>query len=174
MSVLRDTAVLHRMIRYRAEDEIMGCVGDLSSIGRLYGNQMLLGTYVHSGLLWNDRIFDFPMEERLSLEALYELYESGKGFLNQQAALESVHQGKVHLVLAMGEDMGNAEGRHHIGQWVWTLPENTRGMNIQCPGAKKSRLLEKLGVPNYTAGWPCKIAYASDLYGDLPHQDVLV
>lgn len=172
MSVLRDTAVLARMVRYRAEDEIMACVGDLSGLGNFYGNQMLLATYVHSGLIWNERIFDFPLEERLSLDRLYDLYESGKGFLNQQYALESVHQGKVHLVLALGEDV-DAE-KHFVGQWVWTLPENTRGMNLQCPGAQKSRLLEKLGVPNYTAGWPCKIAYASDLYGDLPHQDVLV
>lgn len=172
MSVLRDTAVLHRMVRYDAAREIRECVGDVDAMGTLYGNQILLGTYTHSGLIWNDRSFDFPIEERLSLEALYDLYESGKGFLNQQYALESVHVGKVHLVLKLGEEVD--ADRHWVGQWVWTLPENTRGMNIQCPNARKSRILEKLGVPNYSAGWPCKIAYASDLYGDLPNQDVLV
>lgn len=150
------------MVRYRAADEIMKCIGDISR-SRLFGNQVLLAPFVQSGLLWNPKM-GFPLEEVLSLEKLYELYEGASGLVSRQHSLESIWQGKLSLVLKLGDE-ADKYGLKPL-DWVWTLSENTRMVSISPPGAQKSRVLQFLGV-DYT-GYPCKIAYETDLYGQEP------
>src|SRR5579863_7658532 len=90
------------MVRYRAKEEILTAIGSLDDI-ELFGNQILAAPYVPSGLMWSERC-GFPVEERLSVDALLELQASGKTFLNPALAKESLFQGKVLLVLKVGDE----------------------------------------------------------------------
>lgn len=151
------------MVRYDAASEILKSMGD-GVQGTIFGNNVILAPYVHSGLMWNERM-GFPKEEVLSLSDLYALYNSPKGFVDQQQGIESIYQGKVCMVVALGEKCG--EYGLQVGDWVWTLSENTRMVSLSPRGAQKSRVLDFLGV-KYAEGWPCKICYETDLYGKLP------
>lgn len=174
-SQLFATSALHRMVRYDARREIVNAVGDLSGV-ELFGTQVLIGPYVQSGLMISDRI-GIPESEVLSLDALYALYNSGKGFLSQTITKESIYQGKVYLVLKIGSDVDIAASRYgdrplSVGDWVYTLQENTRAVSLYVPGAKQSRVLKEIGI-DYT-GYPSKICYESDLYGRLEDPNSLV
>lgn len=163
-SVLMTDATLHRMVRYDAKTEIMNALGDGPLIGRMFGNQILMAPYIHSGLIWSERM-GFPLSEVLSVENLYDLYDSNKGFVSQSEAKEGLWQSKLNLVVALGESA--TEYGLSVGQWVWTLSENTRMLSLSPPKAKKSRVLEFLGIP-HNAGWLCKLTYETDLYGVEP------
>lgn len=182
-SQLYATAALHRMVRYDARSEILGCIGDFSEI-ELFGNQLLLAPYVQSGIMWQDKL-GFPREERLACEQLYDLYESGKGLRLSQFSIESIYQGKCALIVKVGEDVNKpvydeALGKDipphvefHVGDWVFTLQENTRSISLAGTGASQSKVLKALGV-DYQLGWPCKIAYSSDIYGRVVDPDQVV
>lgn len=179
-------SALHRMVRYDARREIMGSLGDLSSI-ELFGTQLLVAPYVHSGLLRS------PGEEAevLSLGALYERYQSGRGLITKQLSIESIYQGKVYLVLIVGNEVSSMperdmdeerdefmlrlqrweQGRIKPGDWVVTLQENTRQVSISAPGASQSKVLETLGVTY--VGYPCKFLYAADVYMRIPDPDMV-
>lgn len=183
-SPLLGNSQLHRQVRYDARREIIESIGDVSGI-KLFGNQLIVAPYVHSGIQWSPK-YGFPLEERLSLEALYELYDAAdadpkdpgvtnrfKGIVtlrNPTAAKESIHVGAVYLVVAIGEEN---ERNLRVGEWVFTLQENTRSLSITSDNAKKSRVLREVGV-DYSAGWPTKLCYSTDIYGTIPHQDQVV
>ena len=162
------TGALHRMVRYNARAEILDSIGDMSDI-TVFGNQILAAPYIPSGLMWSDRC-GFPAEERLSIDALVELQKSGKTFLNPTLAKEGLFQGKVLLVLKVGD-----EPKLDIkpGEWIWTLQENTRQISISLPHSKKSRVLEMNGI-DHAAGWICKLLYDTDVYGRVSDPDILV
>jgi len=193
-------SALHRFVRYRARDEIMKAVGDISGI-ELFGTQLLVAPYVRSGILLSPTL-GIPESEVLSCDALAELYESGRGFMAQKFAVEDLFQGKVCLVLALGTGLLETEARRKeiaerldgglppdeyadlqdeaaslkplefgVGDWVFTLQENTRGVSISAPGAQQSRVLKALGI-DYV-GWPSKFLYASDVYGRLNDPNIL-
>lgn len=167
-SVLRSDSTLHRFVRYDARREIMQCVGDLSDL-ELFGTQIIAAPYVHSGLLWAASM-GFPIEERLSLDRLYEMYAGTKGIVAQRESLESIFQGKVLLVVKTGE----SADRIKEGDWIVTLQENTRGLRIRTGTSRKSRVLDFLGITNYEAGYPCKFVYEADVYGRIPDPDMVV
>lgn len=178
-ATLYGTAILHRMVKYNARAEIMGSVGDVSSL-ELLGTQLIVAPYVQSGIPWSDRL-GMPFEEALSVDALCDLYASGKGFLAQQYSTESIYQGKVAMVLRIGGgvDVEDPTGSGTklaaplaVGDWIVSLQENTRGVSIHFPGAKQSRVLKALGV-DYT-GYPCKFLYGSDVYARIPDPDMVV
>lgn len=165
-SQLYATGALHRMVKYDARREILNSVGDLSSL-KLFGTNLIVAPYVQSGLLrgLNEEA------ETLSLAALYERYEEKKGLLTKQLSVESIYQGKVYLVLAIGSDV-EAPRRYSEGDWIVTLQENTRAVSISAPGAKQSKVLEYLGV-NYV-GFPCKFLYDADVYARIDDPDMVV
>ncbi len=167
-STLNSSSVLHRYVRYDARKEIMNSLGDLSDI-ELFGNQLLVAPYIQSGLMWSEKL-GFPVEERLSLESLFDLYESGKGFMNPTPAKESFFQGKVMLVVKVGDKPVREDIR--VGNWVFGLQESTRMVSLSPPNAKKSRVLKEIGV-EYAAGFPCKFIYDTDIYGRIPHPDMV-
>lgn len=160
---------LHNMVRYNAREEILQSIGDISDI-ELFGNQLIVAPYVHSGIMWSDRL-GFPKEERLSLEALYDLYDSPRGFIYQTAAKESIFVGMVNLVIAVSPDA--TEHNLKRGEWIFTLQENTRSISITSSTAKKSKVLSKVGV-DYAEGWPCKLLFETDVYGRIPYPDMVV
>lgn len=161
-------SALHRMVRYDARREILECLGDISDL-EIFGNQVLLAPYVPSGLMWSPSL-GFPIEERLSLGALNALYDEKKAFLAQQLAVEALYQGKVMLVVKVGDD---PKVRLQVGEWVWSLQENTRGVSIAGKGGRKSAVLAAVGA-DYPVGFPCKISYDTDLYGRIPDPDMVV
>lgn len=174
-SELYATAALHRMVRYDARREILSAVGDLSAI-ELFGTQLIVAPYVHSGILLSPTL-GIPETERLSVEALYDLYDSGRGFLAQKFSTEDLYQGKVCLVLKIGAEVEVYGPRYghkplSVGDWVFTLQENTRALSVYAPGATQSRVLKALGI-DYT-GWPAKFVYAADLYGRITDPDMVV
>jgi hypothetical protein len=173
------------MVRYDARREILESVGNVSDI-ELFGNQLIVAPYVHSGVQWSPK-YGFPLEERLSLEVLYELYDAHQGIdpndpevknrfkgigtlWNPTPAKESIFQGAVYLIVVIGAD--NDCGLK-VGEWVFTLQENTRSLSITSETGRRSRVLSEVGV-EYPAGWPTKLCYSSDIYGRLPHQDCVV
>lgn len=157
---------LHRMVRYDARAEILSSLGDLSDI-HLWGNQIIIAPYVQSGILWNEKL-GFPLLERLSVDTLCDLYQSGKGFRASSFSKELIWQGKVALVVKSGAEVEKAK----VGEWIFTLQENTRGVSLQGKGWKKSRVLKALDI-DYD-GWPCRFVYETDIYGDLLDPDMLV
>lgn len=167
-SPLLGNTQLHAMVRYDARTEIINSVGDLSEID-LFGNQIIVAPYVQSGVVWSDRL-GFPREERLSLDNLYGLYDSGKGLFNPSAAKESIFAGTVYLVLKTGEECKKGL---KPGDWIFTLQENTRQLSVTSATAKRSRVLKEIGV-DYAAGWPAKLVFESDVYGRIPHQDMVL
>jgi hypothetical protein len=186
MSELYTTAALHRMVRYDARREILNAVGDLSNI-ELFGTNLIVAPYVHSGLLRS------PAEapEVLSLDALYERYEAKTGLLTAKLSIESIYQGKVYLVLAVGADLQIPPDRYDDeneaqyaarrerwerrrlkpGDWIATLQENTRAVSISAPGAKQSKMLEYLGITY--VGYPCKFLYDADVYMRINDPDMV-
>lgn len=166
-SPLLASSTMHRFVRYDARREILDAIGDLKDLD-LFGTQIICAPYVHSGVLWSSTM-GFPLEERLSLERLYALYEGTKGFVSQQDPKESIYTGKVMLVVKPGEETGMVKP----GDWVFTLQENTRMVSIQTPTSKESRVLKFIGI-NYVAGWPCKLCYEADIYGRIPYPDMVV
>jgi len=174
MSELYSTAALHRMARYDAKTEIWKSVGSLDDL-QVFGTQLVLAPYVHSGVMLSERL-GIPETERLSCEALYDLYDSGRGFLNPQLAKEDIFQSKVYMVVKIGSEVDVSEARYGdaplaVGDWVMTLQENTRAVSLYTPGAKQSRVLKAIGV-DYT-GWPCKFCYAADVYGRVTDPDMV-
>lgn len=167
-SPLLGNTQLHSMTRYDARSEILNSVGDLSEI-ELFGNQIMVAPYVQSGIMWSDKL-GFPREERLSLENLYALYDSGKGLFNPTAAKESIFAGMVYCVLKTGEDCTKDLKR---GDWIFTVQENTRQISVTSATAKRSRVLKEIGV-DYAAGWPAKLLFEADVYGRVPHQDMVL
>lgn len=165
MTELYTTAALHRMVRYDARREILNAVGDLSGF-KLFGTNLIVAPYVQSGLLRGVG----EEAEVFSLDALYERYEAKSGLLTQQLSVESIYQGKVYLVLAIGD--GVKEPRYKVGDWIVTLQENTRAVSISAPGAKQSKVLEKLGVTY--VGFPCKFLYDADVYMRIDDPDMVV
>ena len=155
-------SALHRMVRYDARREIMNSIGDLSGV-TLFKDTVLVAPYVHSGLLWSPSM-GFPIEERLSLERLYELYDTKRGMMTQELAKESIYQGKVLLLLKTSRK--KEEEKNMVGNWVFTLQENTSGLSVCGEGGEKSRVLEFIGA-NYTVGWPCKIMDMSHIMGSV-------
>jgi hypothetical protein len=168
-SNLYGVSSLHRMVRYDARTEIMNTVGDLSGVD-LIGSTVLVAPYVHSGILWNPNL-GFPNDERLSLENLYELYESKKGLQAQNLAKEGIYQGKVLLLLKTSRKA--QDDRNIVGSWIFTLQENTTMLSFSGPGGKKSRVLDFVGA-NYPIGWPCKIMDAQYIMGHLSDPDMVV
>jgi len=166
-SPLLNTSNMHRFVRYDARREILESIGDVADI-ELFGTQVICAPYVHSGLLWN-RTMGFPIEERLSLDRLYELFAGNKGFVTQTESKESIYSGKVMLVVKTGEDVEKVR----VGEWAFTLQENTRQVSIQTPTSRPSRVLKFVGL-DYVAGWPCKFVYESDIYGRIPYPDMVV
>ena len=174
MSELYSTAALHRMARYDAKSEIWASVGSLENF-ELFGTQLLLAPYVHSGILLSP-LLGIQETERLSLDALYKLYESGRGFMHSQLAKEDIYQSKVYMVVKIGSEVDVSDSRYgdvplSVGDWVLTLQENTRAVSLYSPGAKQSRVLKEIGV-DYT-GWPCKFCYAADVYGRVTDPDMV-
>lgn len=166
-------SALHRFVRYDAKSEILASVGDISGI-ELFGTQLIVAPYVRSGILLSPSL-GIPESEVLSCGALYDLYESGRGFMAQKFAAEDIFQGKVCLVLKMGADLLD-ESREEIppfgvGDWIFTLQENTRGVSISAPGAKQSRVLKAMSI-DYV-GWPSKFLYSSDVYGRVNDPNIL-
>lgn len=168
-SPLATNTTIHGYVRYNARTEILSCVGDLSDM-ELFGTQLIVAPYVHSGLMWSDKL-GFPREERLSLPRLYELYDSSVGFVIREHSVESIYTGKVLLVVKIGSEADKLGLR--IGDWVVTLQENTRQVSITSLSAEKSRVLEFVGV-KYAAGWPCKFLYESDVYARISDPDMVV
>jgi hypothetical protein len=168
-------AALHRFVRYDARREILASVGDIANID-LFGTQLLVAPYVRSGILLSPSL-GIPESEILSREALFDLYDSGRGFMAQKFAAEDLFQGKVCLVLKIGHEVDAEDPRYgerplRVGDWIFTLQENTRGVSICAPGAKQSRVLKALGI-EYAAGWPSKFLYAADVYGRLDDPNIL-
>lgn len=173
-SPLLGNTQLHNMVQYDARSEILNSVGDLSEI-ELFGNQVIVAPYVQSGIMWSEKL-GFPRNERLSIENLYALYDSGKGLFNPTAAKESIFAGMVYCVLKTGEDCVKDENgipRLKRGDWIFTVQENTRQISVTSATAQQSRILKEIGV-NYAAGWPAKMLYESDIYGRVPHQDMVL
>ena len=168
-SQLYATAALHRMVRYDAKTEILNSVGDLSGI-EVLGTNLIVAPYVQSGLLRGKNEEDAV----LSLDELYKRYESRSGLLTSQLSVESIYQGKVYLVLAIGAEVDREafSPALKVGDWIVTLQENTRAVSICAPGAKQSMVLDKLGV-NYV-GYPCKFLYAADVYMRIPDPEMVV
>jgi len=166
-SPLRATSTMHRFVRYDAAREIINAAGDLSGI-ELFGDQVICGPYVHSGLLWSQSL-GFPIEKRLSLGHLYELYDGHKGLMAQQMSVESIYQGKVMLVIKAGEETTKVRA----GDWIFTLQENTRMISVQTPTSQRSRVLDFIGT-DYAAGWPSKLVYERDIYGRVRDPDMVV
>lgn len=172
---LYSTSALHRYVRYDARREILSSVGDLSSL-ELFGSQLIVAPYVQSGIMFSDRL-GIPETEVLSVDALDDLYKSGKGLLTQQFSKESIWQGKVLLLLKIGTEVDVSDPKWgeaplQVGDWVYALQENTRQVSIRMPGAKQSRVLKALGV-DYI-GYPCKFLYAADIYGRVSDPNILV
>lgn len=167
-SPLLGNTQLHKMVRYDARSEILNSVGDLSEI-ELFGNQIIVAPYVQSGIMWSEKL-GFPREERLSLENLYALYDSGKGLFNPAAAKESIFAGMVYCVLSTGEECVKGLKR---GDWIFTVQENTRQISVTSATAQQSRVLKEIGV-DYAAGWPAKLLFEVDVYGRVPHQDMVL
>lgn len=167
---------LHRMVRYDARSEILTSLGDLSGL-RLRGNQVLVAPYAQSGIRWNNKL-GFPLEERLSVDSLCDLYNSKSIFAvrDYRSAEESIWQGKVCLVVAVGDEVSE---RTQIGKWVFTLQENTRGVGLQGVNPGVSRVLKEIGSnghegASYEGGWPCRFVYETDIYGDVDDPDMVV
>lgn len=59
-----------------------------------------------------------------------------------------------------------------VGDWIFTLQENTRGVSIRGPGSTQSRVLKALQI-DYTVGYPCKFLYSADVYGRVDDPNVL-
>ena len=177
------TAALHRMVKYDARAEILGCIGNFDDI-ELFGNQVLIAPYVQSGIMWRENL-GFPRTERLACERLYEMYDAGKGLLVGNLSIKSLYQGKTGLIVKLGDDVNKPvfdeatddqvipHGGLNVGDWVFTLQENTRGISLAGTGASQSRVLKTLGV-DYPLGWPCKILYSTDIYGRVRDPDQVV
>jgi hypothetical protein len=148
------------MVRYDARREIMNSIGDLGRIS-VFNNRVLVAPYVPSGVMWHSGL-GFPIEEQLSLDRLYELYDSKRGLVSQVLATENIYQGKVLLLLKTSRK----EEQTLVGNWVFTQQENTSGISVCGDGGKKSRVLEFVGA-DYTVGWPCKIMDLSDTMGSV-------
>lgn len=178
-SLLYGTAILHRMVKYNARAEIMSSVGDVSAV-ELFGTQLIVAPYVQSGIPWSDRL-GMPFEEVLSVDALCDLYASGKGLLTQKYSTESIYQGKVVMLMSVGTgvDVDDPAGSGTkldrplaVGDWLVCLQETTRAVSMHFPGAKQSRVLKALGI-EYT-GYPCKFLYANDVYMRINDPDMVV
>lgn len=168
-SPLLGNTQLHNMVKYDARKEILGSIGNLAEI-ELFGNQIIVAPYVQSGIVWLAK-YGFPREERLSLENLYDLYDSGKALLNPTPAKESIFTGLVYLVVKTGEDCTK---ELKVGEWVFTLQENTRQISVTSSTATPSRVLREVIGMDYAAGWPAKLVFETDVYGRIPHQDMVL
>src|ERR1700722_4253127 len=169
MSNIYATGALHRMVRYDAKAEILSCVGNLDHI-ELFGNQILAAPYIPSGFMWSERC-GFPADRVLTVDGLVDLQKSGTSLLAQSVAKESLFQGKVMLVLKIGTEPQLPQLK--VGDWIWTLQENTRQISISTPTSRKSKVLEMVGI-DHAAGWICKIMYDKDVYGRVSDPDSLV
>lgn len=168
---LYSTSALHRFVPYDARAEIISCVGDLSNV-ELWGTQLIVAPYVHSGLLRGRDDGD----AQVSIADLCERYRNGSGLLASRMSTESIYQGKVNLILKIGTEVDVEDPRYgdtplRVGDWVYTLQENTRGISIAAPGARQSAVLQALGV-DYL-GWPCKLVFSADLYGRVDDPNIL-
>lgn len=173
---LYSNSALHRFVRYDAKSEILAAVGDIAGI-ELFGTQLIVAPYVRSGILLSSSL-GFPDSEVLSREALYDLYDSGRGFMAQKFATEDIWQGKVCLVLKIGKGLIEPPDDPDwepldfgVGDWIFTLQENTRGVSISAPGAKQSRVLKANGI-DYV-GWPSKFLFRADVYGRIDDPNIL-
>lgn len=178
-ATLYGTAILHRMVKYNARAEIMSSIGDVSAV-ELFGTQLIVAPYVHSGIPWSDRL-GMPIEEVLSVDALCDFYVSGKGLLTKTYSIESIYQGKVVLLARIGSgvDVNDPTGSGTkldrplaVGDWLVCLQETTRAVSMHFPGSEQSRVLKALGI-EYT-GYPCKFVYASDVYMRINDPDTVV
>jgi co-chaperonin GroES (HSP10) len=136
----------------QARDEILAALGDLSWF-RLIGSQVLLGDYMR------------PVTTRGGIIA------------PDSAQNEDVFQGVVGMIVAYGPQAWKEGDEERfggvlpkIGDWVYCRPQDTvacvlkgpRSMMEIDPSGKRKRGFE---------GWPCRLAFARDLYAftDLPH-----
>jgi hypothetical protein len=163
------------MVRYDAKSEIMTSLGDITGI-ELFGTQVIIAPYIHSGVLWSSRL-EIPADSVLSSDNMAELIKTGKGLVTHKLSVEDIFQGKVALVVKIGLDVDVSDPKYgdnplKIGDWVFSLQENTRGVSLCGPGAIKSQVLGALNV-DYT-GYPCKLIYSSDIYGRVSDPNVLV
>lgn len=169
------TSALHRMVRYDARREILTSLGDISGV-ELFGSQVIIAPYVHSGVLWSSRL-EIPADSVLSPDNMAELIKTGKGLVTHKLSVEDLYQGKVGLVVKIGPDVEVNEPKYgdnplKIGDWVFSLQENTRAVSLCGVGASKSQILGALNV-DYT-GYPCKFIYSADIYGRVSDPNVLV